>query len=73
MKTKLIVVRHGYSVTNVTNTFAGNLDVELNEIGIMQAEKAGEYLKKYKIDKIYSSDLVRAYKTALPIAEKQLL
>ena len=69
MKTTLIVVRHGNSVTNVTNTFSGHLDVELNERGIQQAELSGLYLRKYKIDKIYSSDLSRAYNTALPIAK----
>lgn len=69
MKTTLIMVRHGNSVTNVTNTFAGSMDVELNDIGMIQAEKAGKYLKNYNIHKIYSSDLVRAYNTALPIAE----
>ncbi len=69
MKTDLIVVRHGYSVTNVTNTFAGSLDAELTEQGKTQAQLAAEYLKQFKIDKIYSSDLIRAYTTALPIAE----
>lgn len=69
MRTVLIAVRHGYSITNFTNTFAGSLDAPLNEQGIKQAELSGEYLKKYKIDKIYSSDLKRAYNTALPIAK----
>ena len=69
MKTTLILVRHGNSVTNVTNTFAGSLDAELNEMGNKQARLTAEYLKKFKIDKIYSSDLKRAYNTAVPIAE----
>ncbi len=73
MKTTIIVVRHGYSVTNVTNTFAGHLDAELNETGKAQAEMAAEYLKYFEIDKIYSSDLKRAYSTALPIAKKHNL
>ncbi len=73
MKTTLIVVRHGNSVTNVTNTFAGHLNAELNETGLIQAEMAGKYLENFSIDKIYSSDLKRAYDTALPIAKKHNL
>ena len=69
MKTKIIVVRHGNSVTNVTHTFAGSLDAELNETGRKQADLTGEYLKNFEIDKIYSSDLIRAYDTALAIAK----
>jgi len=69
MKTTIIAVRHGYSKTNVTNTFAGSLDAPLTEQGILQAKLAAEFLKKYKIDKIYSSDLCRAYETAKPIAQ----
>jgi len=62
---KLIMVRHGYSVYNNQSRFSGQIDVELNEQGVIQAQETADYLvKNYKIDKIYSSDLVRAKKTA---------
>lgn len=67
---KFIIVRHGYSTTNMEKKFAGQSDVPLTEIGLEQARDTAEYiLKNYKIDAIYSSDLCRAIDTAKPIAE----
>lgn len=68
MKTTLILVRHGYSVSNDQKYFTGNLDIPLTETGRMQAEKCAEYLKDVKADFIYSSDLSRAMDTAAPIS-----
>ncbi len=67
--TRLIIVRHGESKTNKQKVFTGQLDMGLSEIGKKQAELVKKYLEDYKIDKIYSSDLKRAYDTALPTAE----
>ncbi len=69
MKTTIIMVRHGYSVSNELKKFTGNIDSPLNDQGKKQAELASEYLKNFKIDKIYSSDLCRAYDTAELIAK----
>lgn len=67
--TRLIFIRHGQSLANQQNRFAGQTDVPLTELGMAQAERAAEYiLKREKIDKIYSSDLRRAYDTALPVS-----
>lgn len=64
-ETKLLLVRHGESEANSQGIFAGHTDVELVENGIRQAEKAAKYIaENYKVDKIYSSDLMRAYQTA---------
>ena len=70
MKTTLILVRHGYSVSNEQKYFTGNMDIALTELGKMQAQKCAEFLKDFPIDFIYSSDLSRAMDTAKPIAEK---
>ena len=67
--TTLIVIRHGESEGNKGGYFTGNVNVDLTEMGRKQAQMVCEYLKDYKIDKVYSSDLDRAYETALPIAE----
>jgi broad specificity phosphatase PhoE len=68
--TTLIIIRHGESETNRSNTFTGQLDVNLTELGILQAKKASRYIcDNFKVDAVYSSDLKRAYNTALPIAE----
>lgn len=64
MKTRLILVRHGQSTANLTDRFAGHIDVPLTELGIKQGKSTGEFLKNEKIDAFYSSDLQRAYDTA---------
>jgi len=69
MKTTLILVRHGYSVSNDLKYFTGNLDIELTELGQKQAEKCAEYLKDFPIEFVYSSDLSRTMRTAKPISD----
>ena len=69
--TKIIFVRHGQSLANLEKRFAGHYNIDLSELGKKQAEKTAEYIKEnYKIDRVYSSDLIRAYKTGKAIAEK---
>ena len=69
--TTFLLVRHGESVANHHNIFAGHTDADLSELGHRQAEKTAEYLvKNYHIDAIYSSDLKRAFKTGLHTAVK---
>ncbi|MBQ2735092.1 MAG: histidine phosphatase family protein [Clostridia bacterium] len=67
--TTLIVVRHGYSEGNREQRFVGHGEVPLTAIGREQAICTAEYLKDYKIDRIYSSDLIRAMQTAIPTAK----
>ena len=63
---KLVLLRHGQSQWNLENRFTGWKDVPLTEKGINEAYNAGRLLKKnnIKIDKIFSSVLERANKTA---------
>ncbi len=69
--TKLIFVRHGQSVANLKQVFAGQTNPNLTEQGHRQAEALSDWIaENYKIDAIYSSDLIRAYNTARPIADK---
>ncbi len=68
--TTIIVVRHGQSMANLDDLFAGHTDTPLSPLGQRQAHMTAEYiLKNYKIDSIYSSDLKRAYSTAKPVAD----
>ena len=68
--TRIIMMRHGQSLANAQRRFAGHTDFDLTELGHKQAENAAQYLlKKEKIDAIYSSDLLRAYHTACPVAK----
>jgi broad specificity phosphatase PhoE len=65
---EIILVRHGETAWNASETFRGRKDVPLNDTGVRQAQLLGEYLRDEKIDIIYSSSLQRAVKTAEAIA-----
>lgn len=71
MKTTLVLVRHGQSEANLKGFYAGHTDADLTEVGLQQAEKTAEYvIQNYTIDKIYASDLKRAFKTAQAVGKK---
>ena len=63
-KTEILLLRHGESRGNVDKIFSGQVDVELTERGIAQAETAADFLLTQSIDVICSSDLSRAFNTA---------
>ena len=65
MKTTMYLIRHGETEANLSNTYVGHTDVLLTEKGRLQAKTAAEYLKNIHADFIYSSDLSRAFETAL--------
>ena len=69
--TRFIVVRHGFSVANKAQRFAGHVDTPLNEIGKKQAEHVADYLAaNERIDKIIYSGLLRTKQTATPVANR---
>ena len=61
---KLYVVRHGQSENNLKKLFTGWTDAPLTEKGIRDAETVRDFLSRVPFDKVYSSDLQRAMKTA---------
>jgi len=67
---KLILIRHGESLWNKLNLFTGWVDVPLSERGIEEALNAGELLKEWKIDVVFTSELVRAIQTAMLVMSK---
>ena len=72
--TRILLVRHGESESNILGTFTGQLDAPLSELGHTQAECTARFvLENYRVDAVYSSDLSRAYHTALHTAEKLAL
>ena len=73
MKTTIVLMRHGETETNRENILCGQTDVNLSERGYEQARLGAEYLNKFKFDKIYSSDLTRALRTAEADAKNQNL
>jgi 2,3-bisphosphoglycerate-dependent phosphoglycerate mutase len=60
----LILLRHGQSQWNLENRFTGWVDVELSALGEQEARAAGELLKPFQIDMLYTSVLKRAMLTA---------
>jgi len=67
----LILVRHGQSIWNLEKRFTGWVDVDLTENGKLEAKKAGELIKKEKIevDHYYSSFQLRSKNTLKLIKE----
>lgn len=61
---RLILIRHGQTDYSSQNRYCGFSNPPLNDKGIWQAEKLAVRLKDTKTDKVYSSDLIRAYQTA---------
>ncbi|MBQ8356449.1 MAG: histidine phosphatase family protein [Clostridia bacterium] len=69
--TRLIVIRHGYSVTNASRRYTGHMDVPLTELGLEQAQRVADYLTTHEhIDAVYASDLSRAVDTVAPTAKR---
>lgn len=71
----LVLIRHGESVWNKENRFAGWTDVDLSAEGVRQAKKAGRLLRKegYVFDIAFTSVLRRAIHTlALVLKEMHL-
>ena len=69
--TEIILARHGETEWNVEEVYRGRIDVNLDEVGVKQAELLGEYLSSLELDAIYSSPLRRALDTANLIAQYQ--
>ncbi len=69
MKTRLYLIRHGESLGNMERRFLGHTDLDLSELGYIQADMTAKALADVHFDYIYSSDLIRAYNTALPHAK----
>ncbi len=65
--TRLVIVRHAESHLNLQNRIQGQIDSKLTPKGMAQARRLTRRVKNFKVDKIYSSDLGRAYSTTLEI------
>ena len=68
MKT-LYLVRHGETDHNAEGRAMGQMDAPLNAHGHEQARQTADFLRRYPIERIMSSDLGRAMSTAQPLAD----
>lgn len=81
-KFNLTLVRHGQTTHNKLKIIQGQMETHLTDLGRDQARLLCDYLKKidFRADKVYSSDLIRAFETCqivcnneYEIAKEQLL
>jgi broad specificity phosphatase PhoE len=68
--TILHLVRHGRSVWNAAGRIQGQIDIELDEAGVQQAQRLADRLAHEPIAAIYASPLRRARATAEAIAAR---
>lgn len=66
--TRICLIRHGETHWNTEKRIQGHLDIDLNPVGLGQAESAARYLVGHPVAALYSSDLQRARQTAERIA-----
>lgn len=65
--TNIYMVRHCEAMGNVKRLFQGSTDLDISEIGEKQLEYLKRRFEEIKLDRVYTSPLIRAYKTALAI------
>jgi glucosyl-3-phosphoglycerate phosphatase len=67
---RLVMLRHGQTEFNADSRMQGQLDTDLTDLGRAQAIAAAEVLAKRQPLLIVSSDLCRAYDTAVVLGER---
>jgi len=67
----LIFIRHGQSVDNIRNVWAGWRDGALTNHGMQQAAALGQHWADIPIHVIYASNLLRAHSTAIALLDAQ--
>lgn len=71
--TRICIVRHGETDWNVEKRIQGHIDVPLNATGEAQARATAAGLTEWQFAATYSSDLIRAWRTAeIATAERGL-
>ncbi|MCU0277574.1 MAG: histidine phosphatase family protein [Candidatus Nanopelagicales bacterium] len=65
---RLVIWRHGRTAWNLEHRFQGQTDVQLDAVGVKQAEAAAGLLVALRPQVIVSSDLSRAFDTASALA-----
>jgi broad specificity phosphatase PhoE len=63
-----VLWRHGQTTWNVEHRFQGQTDIPLDETGEAQAEQAARRLATLRPAALFSSDLIRAQRTAAHLA-----
>lgn len=70
---RIYLIRHGQTQWNKEGRYQGQIDTELSELGLEQAEKLGSFFKDYNFDCVIASPLKRAMITASKISKDLIL
>lgn len=65
----MYVIRHCEADGNIRRIYQGHTDLDITAMGGKQLEKLSDRFKNIHIDKVYSSPLLRARKTAAAVAD----
>ncbi len=66
---QVVLWRHGRTAWNLERRFQGQTDIPLDEVGLVQAERAARVLAGLRPSVIIASDLIRATRTAEALAQ----
>ncbi|ATH06791.1 hypothetical protein BIY24_02195 [Halobacteriovorax marinus] len=73
MKIEFYIFRHGQTDWNKLRKVQGKMDIPLNDFGREEALKLKSFFKDIDIEKVYTSDLKRAFETAeITFSDKDL-
>jgi probable phosphoglycerate mutase len=67
---RVYLVRHGQTAWNAERKNQGHTDIPLDEQGLEQARRLAEAFEERPFTRILTSDLQRAWGTALPLSER---
>jgi probable phosphoglycerate mutase len=69
--TRILAIRHGQTAWNADSRIQGHTDIALDAVGQWQAGRLAQALGDDELQAIYSSDLMRAWQTAAPLAARK--
>lgn len=69
--TTIYLIRHCETKGNQQRLFQGRIDMDISEAGEQQLAQLAERFRNITIDKLYSSPLLRAQRTAMAVAKFQ--
>lgn len=70
---RLILIRHGQTHYSAKRRYCGFQDIPLNAVGVEQSRSLKRRLQRFKVDKVYSSDLKRCLDTASIVFENRII